>query len=393
MYTPKCALAGGLISCALLLWGGPGCMLVGYDPRQQQQGAAGEGGTPAPAEDPRDAGTRSGTSGTDAMVSEIADAAAVSPPPAKETQDGQDAGDPAFDPMEADAAVPSMADAGATCPVGERGCSERLAYECDDLGTRIEQDCTADLPSCMEGLCDPERGCVQMRAEDGAPCDDNDHCTIGDQCSSGDCGGTAVSCADLDDACNVGVCRPQNGMCYKETVADGTACGSGLSCRSGQCVTVADCTAFGDCYVGCSDRGEICAIDCAGIGACEVGCTNETICSQNCTGGVQCTGSCADGSQCTTNCQGSAQCSFTCSGSATCGVDCRGAATCGPVQCQDTAQCEVNCESASSCAVRCEDEAGCLLRCGAATACEFEVCQGTTEVCADGVITCNLPCP
>lgn len=366
-----------------------GCILLGYEPLQPQEGAG-----DSSAQETTDNNGKSDGGKGDAATAEAPPDETTSPqPPTGGTPtDGPvvDAGDSS---EATDASTPAEPDAGSPCPPFESRCSADVAYECREDGTRFEVDCAAGLPSCVEGSCDPAQGCIQHIVADGTPCDDTDLCTTADACTDGRCGGVAVDCSDLSDACNVGLCRPQSGMCRREPVADGTACGSDLSCRAGQCTTVADCTPFGDCYVGCTERGDVCAIECAGIDACELGCANGASCTQDCTGSQQCTGECTEDSQCVTDCRGASQCTFTCGGESVCGINCQGATECGPILCRDGAKCDLNCKGVSSCAARCEDEAGCLLDCGNAATCEFELCNGTEERCAGGVTVCNRPCP
>ncbi len=121
--------------------------------------------------------------------------------------------------------------------------------------------CTASV-QCTASRFDPERGCVEEPADEGASCRGGS-CLQGARCRSGVCMGTAVSCDDANactadacseegclhgpiecpssaDPCRAASCDPVTG-CGMSPVADGTSCGANDCltahvCMAGTCV-------------------------------------------------------------------------------------------------------------------------------------------------------------
>jgi len=104
---------------------------------------------------------------------------------------------------------------GGTCQGAPRNCNDG-------------NPCTADT-------CEPSTGCVRTPVPSGAPCNDQNACTVGDACIRGACvGGSAVPCPS-SGPCTVGSCDPTRG-CIQLNAIDGTPCGpNGLVCFSGVC--------------------------------------------------------------------------------------------------------------------------------------------------------------
>ena len=70
---------------------------------------------------------------------------------------------------------------------------------CDGRGHCVGQSRITVCPGdeCHDDIaCDPRVGCANPQKPDGTPCDDNDACTLGDQCVSGACMGTDPDCGD-----------------------------------------------------------------------------------------------------------------------------------------------------------------------------------------------------
>jgi hypothetical protein len=259
--------------------------------------------------------------------------------------------------------------------------------------------CTASDQCHDAGTCDPATGdCSNPSKPDNTPCSDGKACTGGDVCSKGVCGGagvscddkiactvdscvepggcffdqskcgcakdadcndgnacngvekcnlqtlscvagTAVSCFNLDDACNVGTCDAKTGACAAVPRKDGTACDDGNACTktdgclAGKCTgsNAVTCTVSGPCHdVGicdtktgvcsnpnkpdgsvCNDGNKCTQTDSCQTGACVGG--NPVTCkaSDQCHAAGVCdaatgtcsspikTGSCDDGDKCT----------------------------------------------------------------------------------------------
>ena len=154
-------------------------------------------------------------------------------------------------------------------------------------------DCSELDSACLVGVCAPQTGaCEAVPGFEGAQCDDGDLCTTGDACAGGSCEGLDVDCADLDDACEVGVCDPESGACAAEPLAEGGACEDGDpctildTCAGGVCEgTPKACLAAGPCFEATCDpdSGGACVQSLA---------PNGMICDDGnfCTGGDVCTG-------------------------------------------------------------------------------------------------------
>ena len=85
------------------------------------------------------------------------------------------------------------------------GAEKCVANKCA-AGTPLE---CADDNGCTDDSCDKLLGCVN--ANNVAPCDDANMCTLDTLCAEGACGGgSPLDCAD-DDVCTEDICDPDNG--------------------------------------------------------------------------------------------------------------------------------------------------------------------------------------
>lgn len=73
------------------------------------------------------------------------------------------------------------------------------------------QDC--EFPVCFTGFCDGIGVCNLLALTDTTPCDDNDACTVEDQCFSGVCGGSPRECEDFEE-CTVDSCNSASGCVH-----------------------------------------------------------------------------------------------------------------------------------------------------------------------------------
>jgi hypothetical protein len=151
-----------------------------------------------------------------------------------------------------------------------------------------------DGNECTDDTCVPESGC--QYTANSAPCDDNNVCTLNDQCAKGWCGAGSVVDCDDGSPCTADSCDPVLGCQY--TAFDDGPCNNGDPC------TVGDMCVSGICFPGnqeldCNDDN-VCTDD-----HCEpwVGCqhlNNNAPCTddKNCTTGDQCAGGvCVPGQQ------------------------------------------------------------------------------------------------
>ena len=85
---------------------------------------------------------------------------------------------------------------------------------------------------CTDDVCDSKLGC-QISKLSGAPCDDDNLCTVGDLCKDGECQpGSAKNCVS-PDACYVSKCNLLDGKCKVSEAADGANCDDGNACTTG----------------------------------------------------------------------------------------------------------------------------------------------------------------
>ena len=184
---------------------------------------------------------------------------------------------------------------------------------------------------CTDDSCSPTVGCKYIN--NALPCDDNDPCSIGDQCFGGACkkGPELNDCND-DNTCTAEWCAPGSGCQYlplQAACSDKNACTFGDTCVNGECVFEweKDCEDQNPCTddtcegeFGCSnvfnstpcDDGNACTLDdqcvegeCA-PGLFEMECFEENPCASGyCDPAVGCVvtaeddNPCDDGNQCT----------------------------------------------------------------------------------------------
>jgi hypothetical protein len=158
-----------------------------------------------------------------------------------------------------------------------------------------EVDCAELDDACNVGVCDRETGeCVTVEVLPGTPCEDGDPCTLSEACNAGRCVGTPRDCTELDTVCGVGVCD-EGGECALEPVEDGTSCSNGDACVLGEQCSDGACGGGADQCFACIEArpGD--------------GCDDGNPCTQNdtCTAGlgrVRCTGEAVDCSGFDGNC-------------------------------------------------------------------------------------------
>ena len=133
------------------------------------------------------------------------------------------------------------------CPVGGAcqsdddcvgTCTDNL---CDPVTCESDADCVKLDTECAVGTC-VKGSCAPEAIQEGEPCDDFDLCTDATACQAGVCaGGVLPDCSGLDDACNLGACDPQDGLCKPQPVADDTPCDDGEPCTLGELCQAGAC--------------------------------------------------------------------------------------------------------------------------------------------------------
>ncbi len=179
-----------------------------------------------------------------------------------------------------------------TCDL-EEGCVNGTPIDCPDssecaLGICDEEvdackidlrhDWCDDFKVCTTDICDIDEGC-QYSPNDN-PCDDEDICTINDQCSEGECSGEPNPCDD-GNACTTGTCQAGVGCVYQP-----------VDCNDDNICTYDFCNPYDTDGDGCYYEEN------------NLPCDDENICTSGdfCSGG-ECVGTgttdCSDGNECT----------------------------------------------------------------------------------------------
>jgi hypothetical protein len=98
-------------------------------------------------------------------------------------------------------------------------CVGSLPLDCDDqvlctldscegaqcVNTPVDAVCAVGEP-CIQGVCDPEQGCLEVDIE--GPCDDLDPCTVDDSCQGGVCEAGPPLVCDDSNSCTTDSCEP-----------------------------------------------------------------------------------------------------------------------------------------------------------------------------------------
>ena len=142
--------------------------------------------------------------------------------------------------------------------------------------------CAASQTPCLHNVCDPKTGaCKETPDTAGDACDDGNHCTVGESCAAGGCGGgqnncqcskdgdcagfedgdlcngtlycdkvsggcvinpaTVVQCDPGELACEVNACVPATGKCALSPQADGEPCDDGFGCTKDDTCDLGKC--------------------------------------------------------------------------------------------------------------------------------------------------------
>lgn len=205
-------------------------------------------------------------------------------------------------------------------PNGERSCDGDVCTNPDrcvagtcvpgatnPLCCRRDSDCD-DNQQCTLDECDEATGvCSNPPLPNGAICNDNVNCTANDRCFAGVCGGIAITCPSLGNACTVERCDEADGNCRSFPTNENGHCEDGDectindfcdegSCRSGSpspdcCEVDDDCDDDEECTVDtCNPDTNKCSNDpVAEPAGCDDGdpCTDPDTCDNGVCGGVE----------------------------------------------------------------------------------------------------------
>jgi hypothetical protein len=213
-----------------------------------------------------------------------------------------------------------------------------------------------DKNPCTDDLCTPAGGCAHIN--NGAPCSDQNACTVNDECVSGLCKpGASLACND-GNPCTDDSCDQALGCLYAantQACDDGNACTLNDTCKGGACKSVI-------------------ALDCDDDNVCT---TDTCTPAQGCVHALN-TAPCDDGNPCTTK----DQCQL---------GECIGS---HPLNCNDNNPCTDD---------ACDDETGCSFvpnqivcddgdACTTGDTCGDGWCKGATLLCNDGNLCTDDHC-
>ena len=116
--------------------------------------------------------------------------------------------------------------------------------------------CQVEDPCRDAGGCDPATGtCSLDKLPEGAPCDDNNACTLSDFCRNNTCTGeNEVVCDPPRECFEAGVCDTSTGQCDYNPVEDGTPCNDGNLCTLIDTCNMGICT--GSSLKACPPPGQ-----------------------------------------------------------------------------------------------------------------------------------------
>lgn len=116
----------------------------------------------------------------------------------------------------------------------------------DNCDGQVDEGCVPDpcenvtctqLDQCHDvGVCDPQTGnCSNPPKQDNSPCNDGNACTQSDTCQNGVCvGAFPVVCSPLSECHLSGTCNPGTGQCSNPQKPNGSVCSVG-TCQNGIC--------------------------------------------------------------------------------------------------------------------------------------------------------------
>ena len=189
-------------------------------------------------------------------------------------------------------------------------CNDNIACTADSCSVLTGCNRAPDDALCEDGnpctlnRCLANTGCRSNAGNEGASCDDDSLCTLGDRCLRGSCAGSTLLVCDDGNRCTTDQCDPTAACIYQEKPAL-CSCGTaesptpaGSNCADGEGCTAGDlCDGAGLCLPGaardCSD-GDACTSDLCSEGLCT---HTDSVCATTCAGLVDGT-PCSNGQVC-----------------------------------------------------------------------------------------------
>ena len=117
-----------------------------------------------------------------------------------------------------------------------------LNGSCAPADCSTDADCSEFNSQCTTGVCNANHTCDAVAANNGNGCDDGDLCSNGETCNAGSCGGGApLDCSGMSNACNLGVCNPQDGACTVQPANNGNPCNDNNACTVSEVCSAGQC--------------------------------------------------------------------------------------------------------------------------------------------------------
>ena len=141
--------------------------------------------------------------------------------------------------------------------------------------------------TCILGSCMAEQGCIFENNLNGIGCDDNNPCTLNDECYNGLCAvNTPKDCSHLDSICSIGACDVVTGDCVRFARNEGSECDDGKkctvhdTCSNGICVGEENlCFDNNPCTINTCSESAGCMVQYeTESGQCIPGCTKDSEC-------------------------------------------------------------------------------------------------------------------
>lgn len=190
------------------------------------------------------------------------------------------------------------------CDDGNFCTSEDMCTEGSCIGAAL--NCN-DGNSCTQDGCDAALGCIWNAVQ--LPCDDDNPCTVNDTCQNGQCVGGAGKICENGTPCITGSCQISVGGCVYVDKEEGDSCED-----NNACTLFDNCSEDGVCEgeQSACDDGNPCTTDscdfkygCLSIALDSVPCTEEGFCGNGICSNGSCSlmgmGECDDGNLCTTD--------------------------------------------------------------------------------------------
>lgn len=133
------------------------------------------------------------------------------------------------------------------CPHGEENNITMLPFSEPPIPCKTNGDCLkGSLNNCIMGVCVAKK-CFYAYLTDGTLCDDQNPCTINEECFEGLCTrGLYIECPPPKQCYKTGHCDPLTGKCIYTKKLNGAPCNDNKKetlidhCQNGRCIGLVD---------------------------------------------------------------------------------------------------------------------------------------------------------